>query len=239
VSGLKVAIMQPYFLPYIGYFQLIAAVDEFVIYDNIEYTKKGWINRNRFLVNGVDQTFTIPLKKDSDYLQVRQREISQEMCPEKLLNQFRETYRKAPYFEFVYPMVVSIVKFEERNLFTYINNSVFEVCRYIGIETPIVACSKLGADHSLKGQARVISICKSLGATHYVNPIGGQTLYSARDFADEGIALSFLKSQSREYPQFGGVFLPSLSILDVMMFNSREVIQEMLQEYEISKPEIQ
>ena len=86
---MKVAIMQPYFLPYIGYFQLIAAVDVFIVYDNIKYTKKGWINRNRILLNGKDVMFSLPLKSDSDYLNIRDRELSADLSRGKLLNQFR------------------------------------------------------------------------------------------------------------------------------------------------------
>ena len=74
---MKLAIMQPYFFPYIGYFQLIKSVDEFVIYDNIQYTKKGWINRNRILVNGTDYLISLPLKKDSDYLNVVDRQLAE------------------------------------------------------------------------------------------------------------------------------------------------------------------
>ncbi len=74
---MKLAIMQPYFFPYIGYFQLINTVDEFVVYDNIEFTKKGWINRNRILVNGKDEYITLPIKKDSDFLHVKDRFLAE------------------------------------------------------------------------------------------------------------------------------------------------------------------
>ena len=95
---MKLAIMQPYFLPYIGYFQLIAAVDQFIVYDNIKYTKKGWINRNRLLQNGTDTVFSIPLSKDSDALDIRERQIAADFRRDKLLKQIAEAYRKAPYF---------------------------------------------------------------------------------------------------------------------------------------------
>jgi hypothetical protein len=229
--GLTVAIMQPYFLPYIGYFQLIHATDTFVVYDNIEYTKKGWINRNRLLKNGADELFTIPLKKDSDYAHIRQRTLSPDMRRDKILNNMREAYRHAPYFPDVDPLIQSILGCEEINLFAYLHNSIREVCRYLGIATPLLVSSQLEADHSLKSQDRVIAICKALHATHYINPIGGLSLYSSKDFATDGIKLSFLKCNSREYYQFGAPFVPSLSILDVMMFNSRDVVRQMLGEY--------
>jgi hypothetical protein len=229
--GLTVAIMQPYFLPYIGYFQLMYAVDTFVVYDNIEYTKKGWINRNRLLKNGADELFTIPLKKDSDYLHIRERELAPDMRRDKILNKIHEAYRRAPFFRDVDPVVQSILGYEDTNLFAFIDNSIRKVCNYLGITTPILVSSRIDADHSLKSQDRVIAICKALHATHYINPIGGLSLYCRSEFAADGIELSFLKCNSREYPQFGAPFVPSLSILDVMMFNSRDVVRQMLGDY--------
>ena len=230
---MKAAIMQPYFLPYLGYFQLISAVDIFVVYDNIQYTKKGWINRNRLLRNGTDHIFTIPLKKDSDFLDVRDREISPDFRAEKLLNQITESYRRAPQFSAVYPVVESIVRFQERNLFCFIHNSIGEICRQLGIVTPVVVSSAINADHGLKNQQRVIAICKAVGASHYINPTGGVSLYKSVDFRLAGLELSFLRCSARQYKQFGELFVPALSILDVMMFNSVEEIRSMLNQYEL------
>ena len=113
---MKIGIMQPYFFPYIGYFQLIQSVDIFVVYDNIKYTKKGWINRNRMLLNGKDVMFTLPLKKDSDLLDVRERELATDFNCNKLLNQIKGVYGGAPYFEQTFPLVKSIVRYEDKNL---------------------------------------------------------------------------------------------------------------------------
>src|SRR5262249_32121819 len=129
--------------------------------------------------------------------------------------------------------IESILGSEETNLFAYLHTSISKVCGYLGIATPLVVSSQIEADHSLKSQDRVIAICKALHATHYINPIGGLSLYSSKDFAADGIKLSSLKSNSREYRQFGAPFVPSLSILDVMMFNSREVVRQMLGEYKL------
>ena len=114
---MKLGIMQPYFLPYVGYFQLIAAVDKFVIYDNIKYTKKGWINRNRMLQNGADKVFSISLLKASDSLDIKNRELSPEFNRQKLLNQFKGCYAKAPYFQEVWPLLEEIILFQDKNLF--------------------------------------------------------------------------------------------------------------------------
>jgi hypothetical protein len=230
---MKLGIMQPYFLPYIGYFQLLNVVDKYVIYDNIQYTKKGWINRNRILQNGKDLMITIPLEKDSDYLDVKDRCLSVSFDKKKLLNQIRESYRKAPYFEQVIPLIEGIVNYDDDNLFHYIDNSVREVCSYLDIKTEIIISSSLDIDHSLKGQDKVIAICKELKATDYYNAIGGQELYSPEEFKKENINLYFISCNPIEYKQFANEFVSWLSILDVMMFNPEDRIKEMLDDYKL------
>lgn len=230
---MKLGIMQPYFLPYIGYFQLLNAVDKYVIYDNIQYTKKGWINRNRILQNGKDVLISIPLEKDSDYLDIRERRISGSFDKKKLLNQIKESYRKAPYFEEVMPLVEGIISFEEENLFLYILNSVCRIADYLGIDTEIVVSSTLDIDHGLKGQDKVLAICKELQATDYYNAIGGQELYSTEGFKRENIELHFLSTNPIEYSQFRNEFVPWLSMLDVLMFNPVDEIKKMLNDYKL------
>ena len=221
----KVGIMQPYFFPYIGYFQLIQAVDKFIIYDNIQYTKKGWINRNRFLQNGKDVVFSIPLKKDSDFLDVKDREISADFKKDKLLNQLREAYRRAPYFAQAFPLIEQIVQYGNMNLFSFIYNSILNVCEHLGIGTDIVVSSSVQIDHSLKNQDKVLALCEAAGATTYVNAIGGMELYSEETFKEKGIDLKFIRSKPFEYRQFGNEFVHWLSIIDVMMFNPLDAIQ--------------
>src|SRR5436190_5443164 len=132
---MRLGIMQPYFMPYIGYWQLLALVDTFVIYDNIQYTKKGWINRNRFLQNGKDALFTLPLKKDSDFLDVSKRFLADDFDRNKLLNQLSASYRKAPQFKTVFPLITSIVNAEHRNLFDYIHDSIQRTAEFLAIRT--------------------------------------------------------------------------------------------------------
>lgn len=225
----KIAIMQPYFLPYMGYWQLINAVDEFVIYDTIQYTKKGWINRNRFLLNGKDEMFTLPLKKDSDFLFVRDRELSSGFERDKLIRQLREAYRKAPYFTENFPVLEKIINCPEHNLFAYIENSIRIICDFLDIKTPLVKSSDIGTGHeNLKGQSKVIDICRARQTTNYINPIGGIELYDKASFANEGITLSFLRSRPLNYQCFGEPCIPHMSIADVMMFNDRADIKSYL-----------
>jgi len=222
---MRVAIMQPYFLPYIGYFQLIESVDKFIIYDNIQYTKKGWINRNRFLQNGKDVLFSVPLKKGSDYLEVKGREVSPSFNKTRLLNQLKQSYGKAPYFEQVFPVIERVIEYDEVNLFDYIHFSIVELCLYLGIDTEIVKSSCISIDHALQGQDKVIALCEAAGAQTYINAIGGQELYAKKDFSVHGIDLKFIQSKPFEYRQYKNDFIPWLSIIDVMMFNDLDTLQ--------------
>ena len=225
---MKIAIMQPYFFPYIGYFQLIRAVDWFIIYDNIKYTKKGWINRNRLLRNGEEFVITIPLRKGSDSLDVRERSLADDFDRRKLLNQVREAYSRAPRFRWVFPIVEMCVMAPAQNLFEYVEGAVVEVCRYLGIGTRIIPSSSVAIDPALRAGNRVLALCKAAGADVYVNAIGGQNLYSREEFKEQGVELKFLKSRAIAYPQLDHEFVPSLSIVDVMMFNDVAAIQEFL-----------
>lgn len=222
---MRLAIMQPYFLPYIGYFQLIAAVDLFIIYDNIKYTKKGWINRNRMLQNGKDVVFSLPLKSDSDFLNVCERELSADFNRDKLLNQFKGAYRNAPYFAQTLPLIEKILQCEDINLFRFLQHAIIKTCEHLGITTEIKASSDIAIDHDLKNQDKVLAICKEVGADVYVNANGGIDLYSKETFRMKSVKLQFIQSKPFEYPQLGNAFVPWLSIIDVMMFNSLDTIQ--------------
>jgi hypothetical protein len=221
-----VAIMQPYFLPYIGYFQLIAAVDQFVIYDNIKYTKKSWVNRNRFLQNDKDAMFSLPLKRDSDSLDVRERELAIDFDRKKLLRQLKGAYQGAPHFEQTFPLIDKIVRYPEQNLFLFLYNGIVQVCGHLGITTKIIVSSEIAIDHHLQAQDKVLALCETLGATTYMNAIGGVALYSKQVFSQKDIKLVFIKSLPFEYAQYGGTFVPWLSIVDVMMFNPLPVVQQ-------------
>lgn len=233
---MKLAIMQPYFLPYIGYFQLMRAVDTFVIYDDVKYTKKGWINRNQFLHQGKQAYFSIPLKKASDALCIRDRAVADDFNKGKLLNKVKEAYRKAPYFAQTMAFFERVLLHDETNLFRYVLFSIQEVCRELRITPRVIVSSSLGIDPSLKAQDKVISICRNIGADVYINATGGRALYSVDTFARHSIALRFLESGPVAYRQLGHDFVPRLSILDVMMFNSADAVAGMLSQYELQAP---
>ena len=234
---MKLAIMQPYFLPYIGYFQLIAAADAFVIYDTIKYTKKGWINRNRMLLNGTDAMFSLPLKKASDACDVVERDLAADFDPQSLLKQWKGAYSKAPHFAEIYSLLEGIMACNERNLFHFIHHALVRLCDYLHITTPIHISSTIPHDPTLRGQDKVLALCGALGATTYINSMGGMALYETQAFAARGVDLKFLRPKPLEYPQFGDSFVPWLSILDVLMFNPREVVAGWAhQHYEVISP---
>ena len=230
---MKLAIMQPYFFPYPGYFQLMSAVDEFVVYDNIEFTKKGWINRNRILVNGKDSCITLPLKKDSDFLDIGDRRLAGTWGAEKtkMLNRIAGAYRKAPQFDLAYPVVEECLSFGETNLFKFILNSLAAVRDYLGIRTPLTVSSAMPGARELKAEKKIFAICRARKADAYLNPVGGLQLYRKEDFKAEGLDLGFLRPADREYRQYDNAFVPRLSIIDAMMFNSKEELGKMLGAY--------
>jgi len=226
--------MQPYIFPYIGYWQLIHAVDQFVLLDNVQFTK-GWYNRNYILLDGSRKLFTLPLRKDSRELEVRDRYLA-DNANEKirdLLETIKYAYRKAPFFVTVFPIVEEILKNPERNLARYLYHSIIQIKTLLRIDTPIFISSEIPIEHTLKGQDRIIELNKQLGADTYINPIGGVELYRAGDFRREGIELRFLQSNLPRYKQFDHDFVPSLSIIDVLMFNSIDDISEMLNDFSL------
>lgn len=220
--------MQPYFFPYIGYFQLIAAADKFIVYDNIKYTKKGWINRNRILQDGKDVLISLPIKKDSDYLMICERQLADDFNPAKLLNQIKNNYRRAPYFNQTFPLIDEIINSPDHNLFSYLHNAITKICRHLNIMTEIGISSLENIDHTLKSEEKVLALCEANHANMYINAIGGQALYEKDTFQARGIELRFIQSKPFEYAQFDPTFVPWLSIIDVMMFNPLATIQQVL-----------
>ena len=229
---MKIGIMQPYFFPYLGYWQTLNAVDKYVIYDDVNYIKNGWINRNNILLNNQKHLLTIPLDGASPFLLINQiKTTPRENEKEKLLKTIEVAYKKAPYFDVVFPIIHDVIM-EKSNLI--INALVLQfksVCKYLDIQTELIISSTMDKDNSLKAQDKVIHICKMLGGTQYINAIGGQELYNFEDFKKNGLELSFLKTEFTPYKQFKNEFIPGLSMIDILMFNSPEQIKQMLNDY--------
>lgn len=229
---MKLGIMQPYFLPYIGYWQLLNAVDTYVVYDDVNFIKGGWINRNRILVQGRIQYMNVRMSGSSSFKQINEVRVdASETWRRKLLRTVEMAYRKAPYFSEVFPLFEHIVCQKETNLARFLFASIQEVAAFLHIDTKLLLSSDVSQNRSLHGEDRVLDICQSLDASEYFNAIGGQALYQTSHFAARGIALYFLQTEAHPYQQFGDTFVSNLSLLDVMMFNPLERIKKMLEEY--------
>lgn len=232
---MRVGLMQPYLFPYIGYFQLIKAVDLFIVYDDAQYIKNGWINRNRILAPDDFAYITLPVKKDSHKKNINQRFFNDniETSKQDIRTALEEEYSDAPFFNDVMNCVNQC--FEERslNVAEFVGNSIRVACQYLGIETKIMKSSDIDKTTGLRAQDRVIDIVKNVGGESYLNAVGGTELYDKKMFLDNGIDLSFLRTKNIQYPQFDNAFVPSLSIIDVMMFNSKEQITQLLVDYEL------
>lgn len=223
--------MQPYLFPYLGYFQLIRAVDAFVVYDDVNYIKGGWINRNFMLSQGNKQLITLPLQGASPNKLINQVTVGGRQ--NKLVETIRHNYSRAPHFAAVFPLIEDILMQQEKNLAHFLDYGLRQICAYLGLRLTWHISSELKKDNGLRGQEKVLAICEELDATHYINVPGGKELYDRRAFEERGIRLSFIQPKTVSYRQFGNEFVPNLSIIDVMMFNSQEQCARLLEEYEL------
>ena len=226
--------MQPYFYPYIGYFQLINAVDKFILLDDVNYIKRGWVNRNKINVDNKESLFVVPLEKPSQNKLIKDTYLKDDKkCKDKILKTIEFSYKKSPYFTDCFSIVKKSILNEEKNLSLFILESIKDVCNYLDIKTEIEPSSSVYLNSHLKSSKKIIDICIQEKATKYINPIGGIELYSKDDFKNHGIELSFLKTKDIIYKQFGSEFIPYLSVIDLMMFNSPSEIRKMLEGYDL------
>lgn len=221
---------QPYFFPYLGWWQLIKAADLFLVSDDYNFIRRGWVTRNRILVNGKAAFFRIEVKERSSFKLIKDLEILPPDNGEKLRT-LEMAYHKAPCLDAGMALAERVLGCPERNLALFLENSIKEVCSYLGITTPIGRTSDLPGNSRFKREERIYDFCARTGADTYVNAIGGMRLYDPEEFAKRGVKLLFLKSGLPEYPQHGAPFVSGLSILDAIMFNSKEALGAMLDDY--------
>ena len=235
-----IAMMQPYWFPYFGYFQLIASADAFVLGDNLQYQNPGWVNRNRFLSAGEPMLYTLPLKKAGHDLAINQRELADDTAQvmEKLLKTTSLNYAKAPYRDDVLALLEPLLRYPEKNLAEHLEHSVRQVCNFLQIETPIYRASSLPVDELQvqDKQDRVVKLTQHLGGTRYLNAIGGMELYDGEYFERHGIELRFQRMDALCYTQFKKAFVPNLSIIDMLMFNPVARVRQWLPCYSTHKP---
>jgi len=233
---MKIAIMQPYFFPYIGYFQLIAAVDKFVIYDDVNFINRGWINRNNILINGRASLISVPLSGASQNKRIKDIVTSPDQkWRRSLLKTIEHNYKKAPQFDKVYNICQRAINSDTNTISEFNLKGIKEVCGYLGITTDIVPSSDIYSNSELKGQNRIMDICTKENATSYYNPIGGKELYSKDFFIHKGLDLKFINSNNIEYKQYNNrsEFIPNLSMIDILMNNSDTAIQNYLNDYNL------
>ena len=226
-----IAIMQPYFLPYIGYFQLLAAVERFVVLDDVNFINRGWVNRNRLLLNGAAHTFTVPLRGASQNRLICDIALDCEQnWRDKLMRTIRQAYVKAPYYAQVSALLEGVVFYPSERLDEFLLNSLRVIVRYLSLKVEIVPTSRAYENAHLKGQERILDICQQERADTYINSIGGKSLYDPAEFMSQGIQLRFLRSRPVSYPQGKADFVPWLSIMDVLMFNEPSAVRQLLHE---------
>ncbi len=227
-----IAIMQPYLFPYLGYFQLIHAVDTFVLYDDVNYIKQGYINRNSLLSAGETQRFTIPVPGASSFKKICELEYSIQNN-DKFLKGIAQAYSKAPYYNDVYPIIEKIINFEDRNIGALCKYSFEVIFSYLGSYKKFLRSSEIDYDHNGPASDKLISIIKRLNEDSYLNSYGGRELYDGEFFKSCGVKLQFIKMNNIKYQQGNVDFIPNLSIIDVMMWNDINVVKELLQAYDI------
>lgn len=233
---MTIAVMQPYIFPYIGYFQMINASDIFVFYDDVNFIKQGWINRNRILVSKRDFLFTVPLQKQNSFVLIKNTLINKNLYTNwrsKFIQTLFQNYKKAPFYQEVSILVENVLRFDTDSIGDLAIHSVKETSNYLGIKTQFKTSSTAYQNKRLERQERLIDICNKERAEHYINALGGQELYQKEDFSKQGIKLDFMKCLPIEYKQFKNEFVPWLSIIDVLMFNSKGQVIKMLNEYEL------
>ena len=234
---MKLGIMQPYFFPYIGYFSLICNVDTFILLDSVQFIRHGWIERNRILKQtGGWQYISVPLEKHTQKTLIKDIYIDNEKAwQERLLAQIAH-YRKAPYYYPVQKLLKNVLS-DSYERITFLNKRCLdEVCAYLDIPVSIQVFSEMDLEISpvLEPDDWALNICRAYpGADEYWNPRGGSGLFHREKYADCGIRLRFHEVQPVFYQQKGNPFEPSLSIIDVLMFNSASEIRNMLGRYRL------
>ena len=235
---MRLAIMQPYFLPYIGYFQLMSVVDKFVLLDDVNFINRGWINRNRIAVNGEPYWMTLPLIKASQNRLINEIEIFDDAAwKRKILRTVELSYRRAPYFTEVFPLFSKLIEQARGSLAGFLSEQLSSMAAYIGLDVRIERTSSVYAKEGRTGEQRILDICQREQAKSYVNLPGGRDLYDREAFSALGIELLFLDPNFEAMTlQHGAKEEPYLSILDLVMFNSAATVRDAIHVGRVTRP---
>lgn len=233
---MKVAIMQPYFMPYIGYFQLINAVDKFVIYDDVNFIKRGWVNRNQLLINSGAKLFSVPIEKLSQNKLIMESKLSNySKWSKRFYSTIEYNYKKSPHFDSAYVLIKKVMDIEYSSISELNIASIKIISKYLNISTSFeLSSEKYSQTKGLEKSDRLIEISKLNKADSYINPLGGLDIYNKNYFKKYGVELFFIRNNIVPYPQFQAGFVGGLSIIDTLMFNSKEEVKKMLNEYTLA-----
>lgn len=231
---MNLAIMQPYLFPYTGYFNLVARVDKFVFYDDVNFIKNGWINRNRLFLSGDVRYFTVPLSGGSSNLKITEVKCqSKTAWSRKMLESIKQSYGRAPYFASTFDLIKEVLDTDSECIAVLAKRSIQMTAERLGYSTSFEQTSRIYNNAALSGMERVVDICIKEGAQTYVNLPGGKHLYDSKIFKENSIDLVFSRPTFMAYQQFDRDFQPGLSILDVMMFNDLGACREVLAQEEV------
>ena len=230
----SVAVMQPYFYPYVGYFHLIKSVETFVSFDDVNFIKKGWINRNQILSNGASIFFNLPIREMSQNKKINESYIHEpETSKKKVLELIQNSYRKAPFFSESIEKIEELIMIPDENIAVYNTKNLAGFSNYLGLSTKFLLSSEIPHHNELRGQEKILDLLKHLQAKTYVNAIGGQDLYQQREFNQVGIELRFIQSKKVQYTQFSNEFIPYLSILDALMFCGIDRLKSFIDDFDL------
>lgn len=228
---MNLAVMQPYLFPYIGYFQLIYASDLFMLFDDVAYIKKGYINRNSIMMDGQPFRFTVPVPGASQNKKIYELSYSSDV--DKVLKSIAQAYSKAQHFDSIYPMIERVLSQPVRDIADLCLISYEEIFSYLGVEKSFEKTSTINYNRDQLAENRIIDLCSRSNADHYINPIGGTDLYSRENFERRKLKLSFLKPELVEYKQLSNEFVSGLSIIDILMNCRPDEIRSLLSKYEL------
>ncbi|MGD9602997.1 MAG: WbqC family protein [Gammaproteobacteria bacterium] len=229
------AVMQPYFFPYLGYWQLVRAVDTFIILDDVNYIVRGWVNRNRILINGEARYVTIPLQNASQNRTIDEVLLDPSTAwRDRLVRSIEMAYRKAPHFTEVFPLVEGLLRHPAERLADYLSHQLRTLAGHLAPETRFACAGEILPKGDLKGQDRILALCGHLGATTYRNLPGGQSLYDAASFHTLGVRLEFVSMRPEPYPQLRvPAFVPALSVIDALMGLGLAGVYERMAQYDL------
>lgn len=232
---MKIGIMQPYLFPYPGYFQLIKEVDLFLLHDDAQWIKAGWINRNIISLNGKPFLWTFPVAKGSNYALINQRQFAPlGQAQHKVINKLISAYQGFPFYPDVMPILENTLKSDERIVSSLIHNSICQICSYLNIKTAMDFTSNYTINKKLTGQAKVIELCRASGGSTYINPRGGKLLYDPHLFQKNKLDLKFLKPHNASMT-FAAQTNQALSIIHDLMTYCPRTVDKRLSSYELEE----